>query len=289
MQRMETINVVYIAGLIHSGTTFFERLLASHPDMVGLGEVTQTLRASMDGTIPHRSCTCGENHKSCIIWGAIFDNADQDEGHLERLERLLRRFREVYPGRILLDSSKSPDRALYYRELKKAGFPIELKIVYLFRDVRGWAQAIRRKGPSEKKVSGARSRVGIVRNSYYWAAKVYHSLRFLQSERLTHLPVSYESVVFTPLSEMKRILDFIGVPAENYAVFDHEPESHQLFGNAMRHDPHRQQTIVYDPAWIRDRRVTWSLPITLPTVLYSSKLQRQWSAKITTHTAVKQP
>ena len=57
---MEKPNIIYIAGLYHSGTTLIDQYLGSENNIVGLGEVFKFIN---DG--PEYKCTCGKKSKDC--------------------------------------------------------------------------------------------------------------------------------------------------------------------------------------------------------------------------------
>ena len=62
------MKVIYIAGLGHSGSTFLELLLASHPDVVGLGEIgLQVERLLLDPSFNagEALCSCGTTAREC--------------------------------------------------------------------------------------------------------------------------------------------------------------------------------------------------------------------------------
>jgi hypothetical protein len=275
------IRVVYIAGLIHSGTTLLERIIASEPGAVGVGELNQTLRASIERKTPEYDCTCGQPFNDCPLWGEVFAKANGSSLQAHLLQ-FIERFNELYPGKIMVDSSKGLDRLDAYRALEKEGLEIDLKVVYLFRDVRGWSHTIHRKGRAPSGRSGARKNVNVIRNAYYWMYQLHKAFRALRVSNFAFLPVSYESVVFGASNELPRLFSFLGVPHSGTAQVTQNPTSHALFGNAMRYDTRRNSAIVYDPAWIRDWRIFFSTPFVLAAIAYSTYLQRRHSAFIST-------
>lgn len=314
------LKVVFIAGLIHSGSTFFERLLASQPGLVGLGELQQAVTQSLSGARFKRGCSCGAPVADCPLWGPVIAPAGEGEGSKPggpadpagqagpaaetgrgeepgrrgaadpagaegfdaRFQAVLKHFAELYPNAVLVESSKGPHRLNAYKRAIRAGLAIDLRVLYVFRDVRGWAHAIKRKGPAEGDDSMARGRGGLLRHAYYWAAKVYLTLRALGKGRFPWLPVCYESVVFNPRAELERVMQFLEQPFDPERALQQTPTSHALAGNAMRYDPFRSSAIVYDPAWMRDWPLFWVTPFILPPLAYNTYLQRRHSAAITT-------
>jgi hypothetical protein len=60
--------MIYIAGYGRSGSTLLERILASHPDIDGLGEVEHLTRAR---DLHAASCGCGAPLAECELWGPV--------------------------------------------------------------------------------------------------------------------------------------------------------------------------------------------------------------------------
>jgi len=281
---------------------------------VGLGELQQAVTQSLSGARFKRGCSCGAPVPDCPFWGPVLADAGEGEGTERagqaghagepglggqtgpggpadpagaegfdaRFQAVLERFAELYPNAVLVESSKGPHRLNAYKRAIRAGLAIDLRVLYVFRDVRGWAHAIKRKGPAEGDRSMARGRGGLLRHAYYWAAKVFLTLRTLGKGRFPWLPVCYESVVFNPRAELERVMQFLEQPFDPERALQQNPTSHALAGNAMRHDPFRSSAIVYDPAWMRDWPVFWVTPFILAPLAYNTYLQRRHSAAITT-------
>ena len=66
---MNRPNIIYIAGLYHSGTTLIDQYLGSDKNIVGLGEVFKFIK---DG--PESKCTCGMSSNDCEFWGEFAKN-----------------------------------------------------------------------------------------------------------------------------------------------------------------------------------------------------------------------
>jgi hypothetical protein len=79
--------VVYVAGYSRSGSTLLDIALGSHPQIVGVGEVTFLLE---DWAHPRRQCTCGSGYAECPFWRGLFP-AGGPPGDLARTCRAVER------------------------------------------------------------------------------------------------------------------------------------------------------------------------------------------------------
>jgi len=64
--------VVYIGAVGRSGTTLLERIIATSPDFVSLGEVVHLWERGLVGNEP---CGCGTPFRSCPFWTAVAERA----------------------------------------------------------------------------------------------------------------------------------------------------------------------------------------------------------------------
>jgi sulfotransferase family protein len=65
---VKQINILYIGGYGRSGSTILEKILTSHPEITGGGEIFRVAEIFSD----HKAkCTCGELLKNCPVWGKV--------------------------------------------------------------------------------------------------------------------------------------------------------------------------------------------------------------------------
>ena len=98
------INVVFVAGLYHSGSTLLDLMISLNSRVVGLGEVDRVLSLG-----PEKFCSCGKLSKECPFWSRVLPKlTSQDKGDLNKnLSKILFEFNEFFgKDMILLDSSK---------------------------------------------------------------------------------------------------------------------------------------------------------------------------------------
>src|SRR3989344_1951161 len=133
--------VIYIAGLGHSGSTLLDLLFSEHARVLSLGEVSFVLSdkaRSEEGT--KEVCSCGDVMESCVFWGPFLPTlrAQLGKSYSEKYRLLLQHVDEQYGLEVVISDSSKKISVLeqIVRDLKGL---IDLRVVYLIKDVRGWA------------------------------------------------------------------------------------------------------------------------------------------------------
>lgn len=164
--------MVHITGYGRSGSTVLDGVLGSHPRACSLGELAHLVRAAWLG---EEYCACGQRARECAFWRAVLArwiDAGGDPAGYARLQdkveggrgpilaclagrrprgaayeawgratvALLAAIRAESGAAVLIDSSKSPARALALSGLAE----IDLFVVHLVRDARGVAWSLAR-------------------------------------------------------------------------------------------------------------------------------------------------
>ena len=193
--RSEKKTVVYILGLGHSGSTILEHLICQSSEAVGLGEVFKLTGCWANESRLHR-CTCGRKAASCELWGPLDPiGLETKEAWYKRLEGQLRL---NFPSQNLwVDTSKSIRE---YKEWQRLGFrenSIELKIIYLVRDVRAWIWSDARVRARKNR----RQRLTLT-SMLFWYVQQLRFQRVLKFSGLTSHMVSYDALVGDSEKEM---------------------------------------------------------------------------------------
>lgn len=261
--------VVYIAGLARSGTTFLELVLSGHKDIVGLGEISQTI----DGIcqipqdikkygiwidIQKRSCSCGESVDGCEFWG---DFKGKDWSKTELFEVIFQRAKEVFPNKVIVDSSK---HITSYEKYYLRSNSVKPRVVLLIRDFRSWipsiskhAQKLNLRAPSYV-YQGYR---------WYWANRRY--IKFFSDAGVDFLVVSYERLVFDFEAEISRIAEFVGVDTEK---FGGEATAHDVYGSLHKNIGSKIKMPKYDYSWMADSNLSALNPLLLPQLILNKKI-----------------
>lgn len=244
--------MVFVAGLGHSGTTLTEMLLTRRPSICGLGEtwfyVSDTKNRRLAEGPATRRCSCGSSVEDCPVWGPYLGwwRRHPSSTYTERYRRLIDIVATTDPhSEVLVDSSKYVDPLRSIAAALDSGDlgNLELVVVHVVKDVRGWVESQqRRRGGGTIRAARA------FRRWRHGNEELASSIR--QARPARHLTISYEDLCFDTDATVARLCDAVGVEAT--AGMD-RPESghgHLGFGNRMRLDPVTSSALRYDSRWM---------------------------------------
>ena len=265
--------IVYILGLSRVGSTMLDLVLGSNPRFVGLGEVFQVLRPDMNRFQRNEVCSCGKVTQECPFWGPLSDRLKKDiSASLEkRYHHVLEVFEEVFgPDKILVDSSKLLDSL----KVAQKSRDIELKVIFLMRDVRAWTisrlnsrkrspQYYSREGDYVRKL---RYRYGwktdIIKwltpfltrlPTYYfrlWYIQNKEIINYLENNDIEYFSLGYDELGMQPDFMMSKVFEFLGEASGNPNFSSVGSQSHVLVGNTKKREEKRRQGIFYDNRWM---------------------------------------
>ncbi|MCU0270442.1 MAG: hypothetical protein MUF83_17590 [Acidimicrobiales bacterium] len=247
---MPAPEVLFIASLQHSGSTYLDLQLSSHGAWVGVGEISGAVRTWLRtrATVSELGCTCGAAPTDCVFWGAVIERlaADDVRTLAQGYATVQMVFGEVFgPDVSMVDSSKHGT----HLELAARGSS-SLAVLRLTRDVRSWIAS-----EQSRRKRDATSFAGRVRCTAPYLARLwYRRNRILDREvASTGLPtmrVGYEESVF----HHERVLDdvdrFVARHLGRSITTGTPPGAHIVRGNRMRLDPVQRAAITYDDAWL---------------------------------------
>ena len=262
------LKVAVVVGLSHSGTTILDLTLGAHPEIVGTGEIYnfgKRWRSEVQAGL-RMPCVCGVDVSECELWGAVVagakNSATPEESIGHTYEELTGRFRELWPNDVLLDSSKKLESIGLIRALPD----VDLRVLLVVRDVRGWVASARdrrakrfgRRMAREDLGSWtrAKSAVGKVRSRFPTVlASEWYRINRMYMEKLEEVDVPfqivpYERLCFQTDDMLTEIADFLQVEP-NTALSPADSGSHLVNGNHVRLDPERRGRIAYDTRWMR--------------------------------------
>lgn len=270
---MNQTPLIYIAGSGHSGSTLLELFLSGADGHVGLGEIFQLVdrRNSIIHALDGHLCSCGALVVDCPFWGGIIPSL-REIPHAEdeaRYTRLGNEFEAFFGrGKVMIDSSKSPVGL----ERAAASKRFDIRVLHLVRDVRSWLvstrKSYRRNGVAT--LASNRQRYGmlkgtvkyILRNPFLdahrWCLLNTEVERVVVRYGLPMLPVSYERLCFDTAAVQQDIETFIGAPIASYGMPGTRIDNHSIFGNRMRFEPEKLNSIRYDDGWFYDD--LWLMP-----------------------------
>ena len=304
------VKVLYIAGMIRSGSTLLGRLLGELPSAAHVGEMGDFF---LPGFREKGRCECREPVLECPFWKAVFerafggaDNLDWDalvatkqayrfrtlprllflektpdarlQEYISVLDALYAAVRDVSGASIIVDGSKDP---LYGYLLLRAAH-VDLRAVHLVRDSRAVAYSTSRLKSDPPLFANPHSLAVIspARTAMIWNA--VNGLLSVQRLGANSLFLRYEDVVQDPEAALSLLWNWIGEPPPPLDFLGQNPITlsacHTVAGN-----PDRFQSTVrirLDDAWQRDmkrshRRLVTSL--TWPLLLHYGYLRSRLS------------
>jgi len=263
--------VVYIACVGYSGSTVLDLLLGGHPRIVGVGEVGNISRQP-EFHLPRTGemrCSCGELRDDCVLWGKFFPRLRENPSAscTENYRTLVDIFDEVFgPDIIMVDSSKS----LWALESLRRLQDVEVKVLYMLKDVRSWTissyDMTKREGEhSLRQVVGKYGWKGpykFLRRVplacyWYWYRRNREYQDYFRREGVEFFQFGYDELAVRTEEMLRRICRFIGVEYVEGMQELGRSNSHVAAGNRMKWDKDKRTGIYYDNRWARRREWVW--------------------------------
>jgi len=264
--------IVYIAGYGRSGSTLLERLLATHPQIEGLGEVSSLFRAMEQ---QEAQCACGEPLASCPVWKSVYAQLQTQEKQKQLWKKLQMRF-EAFPlgmafarlwpeqyqtycrflqwlfesvssalptATVLVDSSKTA-WPMAWRPLHLAKcLQVPVKVIHLVRDVRGcmWSNLrLNNQAAEQGEFSGIPW--ASFRTALHWPIANMVAQAYQHAYPEHYLRIRYEDFVASPAAVMRSLSDFLEMDLSAQAALVDQmrtqalvlPRTHQVSGNRLR-------------------------------------------------------
>jgi len=243
------MRVVYIAGTAHSGSTLLDLMLNAHPKIISVGEVLKlnrwlAYRNSEKKT--YAKCSCGAPSLwKCPFWSAVDAKmrvlngkslaeldvfSERDRNPISAPNVLMFKAIEAVSGKsIIVDSSKLPGRLSYLMKFRELGvYP-----VHLVRDAKGQIASVMRKHG------------GFLKNIFRY--ELVHEQIHRKLKSIPHTIVHYEDLVRQPESNLRRILQPLGLDFDARQLSWAAGEKHIVAGNHMRWETTSE--LVLDDRW----------------------------------------
>jgi hypothetical protein len=286
--------VVFILGLSRVGSTMLDLILGSNPKFVGLGEIFQVLRPDMNRFERNERCSCGKLTRQCSFWRVVAEVLEEKTcaNLAERYGYTLQVFEALYGSdKHVVDSSKLLDVLKMVVKLPR----VEVKVIYLIRDVRAWTISRlnnRKKSPEyfgrngyyiKKLAYKLGWKVQLFKWFLPWLTQLplYYFLLwyvqnkqikdYLKSKNIDYFCLGYDELGMNPDLMMKKMFEFLGeeITDPDFCMVD--SQSHILVGNTKKSESERRQRIAYDNRWMY--RNDWVVPAALmPNIMrYNAK------------------
>jgi hypothetical protein len=213
---------IYILGYGFSGSTIFERILASSEDIIGLGELW---KLKQDFEI-NEICACDLNAENCEFWAAAYNSYQENNKEIVGLvNQSLMRSNERY----FVDSSKSSLKRL--RHILRINRAYSGVWIHLYRNGKEVLHSTLKRN---KNRNAAKQFFLAIKTSLNW--NIANILAFIirSISRKPSIAISYSSLREEPKTIAKNLSTFLNTKIE----FNHQsliPTTHQLTGNISRH------------------------------------------------------
>lgn len=234
----DPITIAFITGRGHSGSTLLDLLLSSHSEAVTVGECRFSPKLSAS------TCACGKPVTECAFWrevdkhlatqGLTLAGIDvwysEPSTFLRHNEAFYRALAEVSNKRVIVDSSKNPQRMRALMQSRS----LVVKPIHLVRRPHGVVFSYARKG----------------RHTWLKQTLIY-TKRVLQTRGILwnrdHRVVHYEDLAANPTQTIANLTTWLGLPFEPAQMSWVGKERHDCGGNRMRFS--KDSTIRVDHAW----------------------------------------
>lgn len=269
---MKKPSIIYILSSGHSGSTILQYLLAGSSNVIGLGEVRQ-MADRLGREKGDSDCSCGLPVKNCPLWKDF--HTENKETTFDWYKRLVYRTMELYPqASLMVDTSKSIHTIAPWITLASEGVISEVIIIYLVRDVRGWAVS----DENTRKRKQRRSRLIFMSILSWWKDQLLIT-RFINNKlkKFNTLSVSYEALIFQTESQLSRIDKFCNLNNGNRNWEEALQTSivHDVFGNRMKNEPSKRTKLIYDDRWQYRFSVNLMSLILYPVWKLNSNIRKQ--------------
>lgn len=268
----EKIDVLYIAGGGHSGSTILSLVIGSAPDVFATGEL-KFYNQHKDPDFHlwnyiQNICTCGKDANNCPFWVRVeqhlSDGIDifhymkpkdqiitlikilwpfykvkqsdlaQDDYHLIRAVKR-EALMDKPSTRYILDTSKSVARLMHLKSHPK----LNVRIIFLVRDGRGYVNSYLRSRQES-----------FYRSIFQWIVNNFLTLAYLRKEKIDYYYLSYDLLCTQPDKYLAEINDkfSINIP-EDYIRVIPEMDFHLRAANPSRSTLREFRGLVADNKW----------------------------------------
>lgn len=282
------IQLLYILGGGHSGSTILSLILGTSPDIVNAGEI----KFYNEHPMPEHPmwqyienvCMCGKDAMECPFWQRVDSELEKKldifhySNFLENLVALIKIMNPFYrtkssekanddyallnailqeskednpATKIVLDSSKSVARLMHLQSHPD----IDVKVIFLIRDGRAYANSFRK---AYKK--------GFTRWIIQWIIVNFLSLQYVHKEKLDCYFVSYASLCLETDKHLSAIGKKFNITiSSDYIDLIREKEFHVRAGNPSRRFLNNFTGLEFDENWRHElpNHYKWAAAIVL--------------------------
>mgnify|MGYP001179828451 CR=1 FL=1 len=238
---------VFIVSLERSGSTFLDLKIGSYDNFLSLGEVARTIKPhdpkGLESLNKHK-CSCSKHINCCKFWKKKILNLE-NKNNLNNAYDIF--FQELSLKYKIVDSSKFL-KALKILKNKQ----INLKVIYLIRDVYGWTQSIKeaRKRNNEQSLRHffrsvkSKTFIPFLRYNFLrifeigifleWIIRNKKILKFLKTEKFNFISISYD-LLQKEKSEFFKIKKFLNLKRKKKKMISHIVRGNRMSKNKKKY------------------------------------------------------
>ncbi|MDT0681909.1 hypothetical protein RM543_04365 [Roseicyclus sp. F158] len=255
---------VFVSSLGHSGSTLLDFLVGTGGHSVSLGEwkcVWQRPRAEVTA----QTCSCGASALDCPFWGVLIPRLPEGRSRGPANDVLHDTFAELFPGRIMVDSSKDANHLIEHVDRRRT------LVLHVSKDVRSWTcRWMDRPNRAGKRKGG----LTLMREWHRRETAAVSRTRGMV-DGTDWMQILYDDLVLGIEAEAERINRRAGVDLIDTSVPFTSGEHHILYGNSMK--GRTDGRIRYDARWLG--RSDWLVPyLLLPRVRRYNEVLRRGEA-----------
>lgn len=249
----QKINVIYIAGCGHSGSTLFDLVLGAHSKIESLGEFYKIFDPVKRAAI--KDCTCGSELHQCDFWKDVFFNDEHScvnqLSEPEKTYNVLTKILDKTGKSFVCDSSKSIPNIEVYESRPDL---FQLYVIHLVRDPRAYVKSIENK---KQRVGVGESVTAEDKNP-----KMYNYSRAIWRWVLTNFRlivkgifgikssvVRYEDLCSDPARTLTAVLSRFDLSFEEEQLGFSTLTHHNISGNRMRNN--KNQMIKFEGSYLK--------------------------------------
>lgn len=216
--------------------------MSEQEGVVGVGETyTYLMGKEQSNEKTHNFCSCSKKIKDCEFWHSV-GVVNRSCSTQEELEAEYQKIIATEGSHVIVDSSKQLWYLEKLRDLAQKHDEVDLKVVFLIRDVRGWVasrkELVKRDGGSQFLIS--------IRSILNWYSSNKKRLGFLRQNKIDHLVMSYEEFALAPKRSADRLVEYLNLSDTG----KRDLSSHILFGNRTKLS--KTFRLRYDSRWFND-------------------------------------
>ncbi|MEV0029633.1 hypothetical protein [Nocardia sp. NPDC050793] len=251
-------SVLYITGMMRSGSTLVGNILNEVPGVVHVGELHYLWKNLGMATGSNAQCGCGAPGAECEFWAPILDHSidlglsaavvAEQHRHTrvrhtparlarptptravpELVEQRIALYRAIHRrtgGSIIVDSSKVPTEPLVFG----LGGDIDFRVLHIVRSPHDTVESYRKPKSYIRRVSPLRTL------GYWTSFNIAAEMVMLRSD-IPGMRIRYEDFIRNPQRGIERILEFMDLPVESPISGDRSVSfgvNHTITGNPDR-------------------------------------------------------